>query len=183
MENIDCGIKIVDLLRKIGCENLIPLFEEHKIEMQQIPKLLAEKDMMRELIPNIGDRLNFINKYEELLSQEENNDVCVSHVENDVLLTSIILEEKDLISSINTDTSDSSGIIIAQDEHQQICNSENMLSKEIHMPHLNLTELLEQAPMGKAIISYYNNHNCLNDCLRNRLVDIIMRHVFSYHCK
>lgn len=51
------------------------------------------------------------------------------------------------------------------------------------MPDFNLIEVLELAPMGKAIISFYNKKNCLNDCLRNKLVDIIMRHVFSFHCK
>lgn len=93
------------------------------------------------------------------------------------------LQEKDLISQNMTDTSDSDGtIIIAEDENRQICNSYT-LSKEMNMPDFNLIELLEQVPMGKAIISYYNNKNCLNDCFRNKLVDIIMRHLFSHHCK
>lgn len=109
---------------------------------------------------------------------------------NDGSLTSIplnssFLQEKDLASSTVTDTSDSDGtIIVHEDEHRQIsCRSSEEFFKNIEMPDFNLTELLELAPMGKAIISFYNNKNCLNDCLRNKLVDIIMRHVFSFHCK
>lgn len=93
------------------------------------------------------------------------------------------LQEKNLISrNTTTDTSDSDGtIIIAKMTIGRYVIRK--LSKEINMPDFNLIELLEQAPMGKAIISYYNNKNCLNDCFRNKLVDIIMRHLFPYHCK
>ncbi|XP_024886663.1 uncharacterized protein LOC112464100, partial [Temnothorax curvispinosus] len=37
--------------------------------------------------------------------------------------------------------------------------------------------------MGKAIISYYNSKSISHDCFRNKLVDIIIRHLFSYHSK
>ena len=109
---------------------------------------------------------------------------------NDGLLTSIpfnnsFVQEKDLTSSTVTDTSDSDGtVIVPEEEHRQIsCHSSKDFFKNIEMPDFNLTELLELAPMGKAIISFYKNKNCLNDCLRNKLVDIIMRHVFPFHCK
>lgn len=46
---------------------------EHNIQIHHIPKLLTEKDMINELIPNIGDRLNFIGKYEEFISQKTDN--------------------------------------------------------------------------------------------------------------
>jgi len=112
-------------------------------------------------------------------------------VKNDGSLTSIIpfdnsLQEKDLTTSSNvTDTSDSDGtVMVPEDEHRQIsCHSYEEFCTRIEMPDFNLTELLKLAPMGKAIISFYNNKNCLNDCLRNKLVDIIMRHLFSFHCK
>jgi len=45
---------------------------EHNIQIHHIPKLLTNKDMINELIPNIGDRLNFIEKYEEFSSQKKN---------------------------------------------------------------------------------------------------------------
>jgi len=46
---------------------------EYNIQIHQIPKLLIEKDIINELIPNIGDRLNFITKYEEFSSQKKEN--------------------------------------------------------------------------------------------------------------
>lgn len=51
---------------------LISLLEQ-KIDIEHVPKLIAEKDMLRELIPNIGDRLNFISKYDELFSKKKDN--------------------------------------------------------------------------------------------------------------
>lgn len=108
-------------------------------------------------------------------------------MENDGSLTSIIpfLQEKDPTSSNVTDTSDSDGaVIVPEDIHREIsCRSYEEFCTIIEMPDFNLTELLELAPMEKAIISFYNNKNYLNDCLRNKLVDIIMRHLFSFHCK
>lgn len=102
----------------------------------------------------------------------------------------IPLQEKDLISSNIMNTSNNStAIIIAESEHnhvrtnEHIYNSYNELLIETDMPDFNLTDLLECAPMGKAIIFYYNDKNCLHDSFRNKLVDIIMRHLFSYHCK
>lgn len=103
----------------------------------------------------------------------------------------IPLQKKDLICSNIMDISDNGTVsIIAENEHNHVrtneqisYNSYNELLKETDMPDLNLTDLLECAPMGKAIISYYNDKNCLHDSFRNKLVDIIMRHLFSYHCK
>jgi len=63
------------------------------------------------------------------------------------------------------------------------CNSDEIFGQKTEMPDFSLTKLLELAPMEKVIISFYNVKNCLNDCLRNKLVDIIMRHVFPFHCK
>jgi len=44
---------------------------EHNIQIHQISKLLIEKDIINELIPNIGDRLDFIVKYEEFSLQKK----------------------------------------------------------------------------------------------------------------
>lgn len=52
--------------------NLFDIIIEHKIDIQHVPKLITEKDMIRELIPNIGERLNFISKYEELSKKKDN---------------------------------------------------------------------------------------------------------------
>jgi len=97
----------------------------------------------------------------------------------------IPLQEKNYISTDMTNTSDNDATIIITEEKpkQMSHNSYNELYNEKEMPGFNLIELLEQAPMGKAIISYYNNKNCLNNCFRNKLVDIIMRHLFACHCK
>lgn len=61
----------------------IDIIVEHKIEIQHIPRLLTEKDMIHELIPNIGDRLNFIHKYEELFLLKKDN---VSSLANSIYL-------------------------------------------------------------------------------------------------
>jgi hypothetical protein len=105
-------------------------------------------------------------------------------VEKDGSLTPV-LQEKEAIFCNTTDTSGSdSTVIISGNEHGQMsCHSYENFCIKTEMPDFNLTELLELAPMGKAIISFYNDNNCLNDSLRNKLVDIIMRHLFSFHCK
>jgi len=98
-------------------------------------------------------------------------DICILQIENDGSLSSIIPFNKS--SSNVTDTSDSDGtIVLFENEHRQMSHSsyENFCQK-IEMPDFNLIEILE-APMEKAIISFYNDKNCLNDYLRNKLVDI-----------
>ncbi|KAL0116339.1 hypothetical protein PUN28_009733 [Cardiocondyla obscurior] len=44
---------------------------QHKIVIDHIPKLITNKDMLNELIPNIGNRLDFINKYEMFISNKK----------------------------------------------------------------------------------------------------------------
>lgn len=93
-----------------------------------------------------------------------------------------VLQDKNMTSSRVTDSSDSDiTVIIPIDEYEQIYPKE--LSERMEMPEFDLTEVLEKAPMGKIIISYYESKYCLNDYFRNKLVDIIMTHVFSFHCK
>lgn len=46
---------------------------EHKIQLCHIPNLLADTNMLNELIPNIGDRLSFIQKSKEFISQKKDN--------------------------------------------------------------------------------------------------------------
>lgn len=108
-------------------------------------------------------------------------------MEHDGVLTPIKarLPEKDLtcFNVMDTPHSDDT-IIIPQYEQGQISHNFNIrLPRQMDMPDFDLLEILEQAPMGKAIISYYNTNNCLNNYFRNKLVDIIMKHLFSYHCK
>ncbi|KAM0734503.1 hypothetical protein ACS0PU_011974 [Formica fusca] len=149
---------IADLLQKIDCNDLIPRFEEHNIQIHHIPKLLTDKNMINELIPHIGDRLNFIEKYEKFSSQKKENDICILQVENDGSLSSIIpfnkpfLQEKDLTSSNVTDTSDSDGTVIIPEDEQISCCSYEEFCKKIEMPDFNLIELLELAPMGKLFL-------------------------------
>lgn len=95
-------------------------------------------------------------------------------------MTPVINIEKDIQPATVTVTSCEDDIVaISEDKHMQAYS----FDKDLDMPDFNLTELLEQAPMGRAIILYYNNKNSLNNTLRNKLVDIIMRHLFSYYCK
>lgn len=169
--------------------------------------------MLNELIPNIGDRLNFIEKYEEYVSQKKNDvssyvnilqyllnycvfiytyifyfnqDICILQVESNEMLPSVIpvVQDTDLISSKVMNTSDNNfTVLIPVDKSRQISHSSQELFVGNEMPDFNLTQILEQAPMGRTIISYYASKQCLNDCLRNKLVDIIMTHLFSFHAK
>lgn len=100
---------------------------------------------------------------------------------NDGSITSIIpiLPENTILPV--TDTSDSDNSILMHQKKQTCSSSEEI--EDMNMPDFDINELLQLAPIGKAIISFYNANNYLNDCLRNKLVDIIMRKLFSFHCK
>lgn len=103
-------------------------------------------------------------------------------MEDDGLLIPILQKNDVIYQSITNNSNNDGTFTIIEDENKQLCNFYK-LSKEMDMTNFDLTELLEQAPVGKAIISYYNNQNYLNDFFRNKLVDIIMRHLFLHHCK
>ncbi|KAL0120469.1 hypothetical protein PUN28_008295 [Cardiocondyla obscurior] len=128
--------------------------------------------MLNELIPNIDDRLDFINKYEMFISNKENNvsliylSICRNVGNNNISIIPKIPTKKINEFTCN-DTSDSENtLIVIEDKREQpSCSSQEEYFKE--MPDFNLTELLEQTPMGKAILSYYNNNNHLNNCLKN----------------
>lgn len=47
-------------------------------------------------------------------------------------------------------------------------------------PDFNLESLLLTSPMGFTVKSYYNKYGVLDNTRRRRLVDIIVKHIYSY---
>lgn len=49
-----------------------------------------------------------------------------------------------------------------------------------NFPDFDLKTLLSVSPNGDNILKYYKDNDCLNSTLRNKLVDIIGRHLYKY---
>lgn len=59
---------------------------------------------------------------------------------------------------------------------------ENLVVKPI-LPEFDLQTLLSTSAKGLAVIQYYEENKKLNETARNRLVDIIVTHLFTYIIK
>lgn len=47
-------------------------------------------------------------------------------------------------------------------------------------PDLDLKTLLQTSPMGKSVLNLYEAHKMLDNTKRTRLVDIIIKHLYTY---
>lgn len=47
----------------------------------------------------------------------------------------------------------------------------------------DLKTLLQTSPLGKGILQFYNTYNKLDNTRRNRLVSIIIKHLYTYIVK
>ena len=47
-------------------------------------------------------------------------------------------------------------------------------------PDFDLKTLLETSPCGKSVLQYYSANNGLDSKRKNRLTDIIIRHLFTF---
>lgn len=59
-------------------------------------------------------------------------------------------------------------------------HSVNLLTS---FPNFDLETLLQTSPLGLAVLNYYKTYSTLDEKNRNRLVDIIIKHVFQYIIK
>ncbi|CAH0555132.1 unnamed protein product [Brassicogethes aeneus] len=162
-----------EFLKNINSEHLLPTFLEHNISILQMETLFIDKDILKELIPSIGDRIKFIKEYEKF---KELPQITYHEVLDDGMLTTSTFP---LTSTL---TSDSESEVIVLLENKQVSKKEDF-DFTPNMPDFDLTEVLNKAPMGPAILLYYKKHNILNNTLRGHLVDIIMRHIFDFHVK
>lgn len=51
------------------------------------------------------------------------------------------------------------------------------------LPEFDLRTLLHTSPLGNSILNFYETNNCLDQKRRSRLVDIIIKHLFTYIVK
>lgn len=66
-------------------------------------------------------------------------------------------------------------------QHRQIAaiGLENIF-KKIQVPPFDLETLLTTSVFGQEILDFYRNKKSLTGKLRNRLTDIIIKHLFNY---
>lgn len=63
------------------------------------------------------------------------------------------------------------------------CGIEDLLTQDNKLPEFDLHTLLTTAPYGSLVLNYYKEHTILNEYMRNKLVDIIGRHLYDYIMK
>ncbi|CAH0547165.1 unnamed protein product [Brassicogethes aeneus] len=171
-----------DKLRSWGLSDaIITVFKENEIDEQQLPYLTT--DLLKELIPHVGPRLIAQQKILELkLSQDENQ--TINKVEHRVSSMSTVSDntENSFVSLENVP------IVIANTDDSALCGSGfdygNILSLiQPKFDDFDLKTLLATTALGKSILSYYAANQNLDNTRRNRLVSIIVKHLYNYIVK
>ncbi|KAL4710274.1 hypothetical protein ACJJTC_003554 [Scirpophaga incertulas] len=142
-------------------KDIIENFRNNGISRDDLPDL--NQDHMKEICPQISYRIKLTKKINEYLESTAPT-VSISTLDGDSGLTAekIVGEEN---SNITISLSDL---------------FPDATSLQPSFPDFDLRTLLETSPCGKSILNFYISHGKLDSKRKNRLTDIIIRHLFTY---
>ncbi|XP_077280586.1 uncharacterized protein LOC143907596 isoform X3 [Temnothorax americanus] len=206
-----------NLLVKWGLKNLIAIFKENDITLENITDIT--NDHLKELKVSIGHRIIFKNKIQLYKENKEAGEkiaekkIAEKKIAEEKITEEKIVEEKDL-QVINKDVLQNilNMDVIFQDVHQSdntkssdtenpkattsnetnednenliLIDTINVLSNVecSHFLNFDLKNLLISSPYGNSILKYYQKNNLLTFSLRAKLVNIIVRHLYTYIIK
>ncbi|CAH0553157.1 unnamed protein product [Brassicogethes aeneus] len=176
--------ELEELLVKWGCENLIAKFQEQSINTENIVKL--NNALVKELIPNIGDRIRFQEKL-DIYKADLASDQTVEPIEAS---SAQLLNEPIILTFVNSSEAKSS--------NTSTCSTNTLTQSEINyplyapiegileapqFPDFDLNTLLQTTVLGNSVLKYYSTYKTLDQTHRNRLVDIIVKHIFNFIVK
>lgn len=102
--------------------------------------------------------------------------------DNDILSAPLDIISSDV--SENSSTNSQLYVIPVVNRMVSFYGEENIESSMgSDFPNFDLQTLLTISPYGDLILNYYKSHSILTDYLRNKLMDIIVKHVYVYIMK
>ncbi|KAK4875225.1 hypothetical protein RN001_011647 [Aquatica leii] len=158
-----------ELLIKWGCDDLIQTFKDNDISLENIYGLTA--DTIKELIPSVGKRIKFSKHFFSALAEVSTS-------------TSSFDLESETTNSIDSATTPN--ISGNDNEINKQSKAEYNLVEYIlqpSFPNFDLATLLSTSPFGLSVLNFYKENNNLDHTRRNRLTDIIIKHIFNYIVK
>ncbi|KAK5648037.1 hypothetical protein RI129_002929 [Pyrocoelia pectoralis] len=163
---------VKELLTTWGCtEDVINTFVEQDICLEVLKDLSLQD--ITQLVPTLGMRKLLHKKISEMKNENKENEINYNESSNTTSTSTITIENSN--SELNI-------IDINQSSVMDIDISD--LFTEIRsFPDFDLDTLLQTSPMGNSILKYYQTEKVLDNKRRNRLVDIIMKHLYTYIIK
>ncbi|KAL4720692.1 hypothetical protein ACJJTC_010139 [Scirpophaga incertulas] len=149
-------------------DGVIDLFIQNSIEPEHLGSLTD--DNLKELCPLMGVRIKLKKKISEFL------DSLVSRIYINCVFYFQATTDTATSASSNTDYDFSS--VPEQVPDLDISLSDILIAPQFQ--NFDLKTLLETSPCGKSILQFYNTNGCLDTKRRNRLTDIIIRHLFTF---
>uniref|UniRef100_A0A1Y1LUZ3 SAM domain-containing protein n=1 Tax=Photinus pyralis TaxID=7054 RepID=A0A1Y1LUZ3_PHOPY len=173
---------VESLLEDWGLPQLIETFKNNDIDLSNF--FLLEESLIKELIPSIGIRAKFLSLFKRA-KELENSSIVVHEVVQavDDETSNLIQANMEFESnSENRERNEQYFIIPQQHRPAAEIGLENML-KKIQLPEFDLKTLLCTSVFGSEILEYYNKNKFLDMKRRNKLTEIIIKHVFDYVAK
>ncbi|KAB0805329.1 hypothetical protein PPYR_02299, partial [Photinus pyralis] len=154
----------------------------------ELLKHLNDKEL-RELLPNsLGMRKLISLRIRELQQQDDCNasDSTIRETESPASTITIYSDDPSGIEGATTpNIHNTTATEVSQDIQFEFIdfNVANIITPQLSFPDFDLRTLLQTTPMGSSILKYYQQHNILDHTRRTRLVDIIIKHMYSYIIK
>lgn len=182
---------------------MVYIVSENKIEIKHLEHL--NDNVLKDLCAPIGVRIEIRNKILEYLQEKDVAEVfsigtyfwsnVLSWVYYGLQADTITIEQ----SSTSVSNIERTNYVdeVSQIEQNQSLRSEAEEEKENldsiraeleqflrpPLPDFDLRTLMQTSPLGNSVLNYYKANNTLDDTRRNRLVDIIVKHIFNYIVK
>ncbi|KAJ8913335.1 hypothetical protein NQ315_013306 [Exocentrus adspersus] len=142
-----------------------------------IPSLSEEH--LKELVPLVGQRIKLKEK------MEEHMEIIVSEVSEGTPSVSSVQSE---VQSNVSESADEPFIIDENTPVEMIPEGDllNMSFDLIVRPKFSdfdLYTLLQTSPLGNSVLNFYKSKQCLDNTRRSRLVDIVIKHLYTYIIK
>ncbi|KAK4886435.1 hypothetical protein RN001_002706 [Aquatica leii] len=146
------------------------LEQNNDISLENIYDLTA--DTIKELIPSVGKRIKFPKHFFSALAEVSTS-------------TSSFDLESETTNSIDSATTPN---ITGNDNeiNKQSKAEYNLVEYSIlqpSFPNFDLATLLSTSPFGLSVLNFYKENNNLDYTRRNRLTDIIIKHIFNHIVK
>ncbi|KAL0098977.1 hypothetical protein PUN28_020917 [Cardiocondyla obscurior] len=155
------------------------------------------EDHLNELKISIGQRIIFKNKIKHYIEEKKKEDILNMELifEHDFAQSSFnqIITETVASTEVSSDNQTKLNSEMSTDsefesnERKKITASSSSATSETlvsfdkpNFPDFDLKDILNKSPYRSIILKYYTEKKTLNPSLRNKLVDIIARHLYNY---
>ncbi|KAK5640419.1 hypothetical protein RI129_011230 [Pyrocoelia pectoralis] len=168
------------LLHDWGFDSLITIFEGTALDcsIDYDALLLLTPEVIKNLIPKIGEQVKFIKRLEDyklILQSDDKENNPVTPTTSSTVSEGLLSDGDVMPIERYTDTTTANTSLVTfygEEEFQKILNPTK---------HFNLNSLLNESYFGKIIIKQYTENKTLDRKTRASLVDIIISHFFKTH--